>query len=581
MHRLHRLLLELSGRGYGAYKALKGTYQFPGFVLHIDHVQADPFAPPSRLRVRVPPQEAGLPPSSYASRPRRIGLENYLAYTLSRKARRWTERRGSGKSGLFLVHGPGQEMLPLSAVSVEDDGTVEARFFVGLPAAGRRVLATEAWEMLGEVLPRLISESLFFKNLNQKELWAFVETYEDAEALRQELDKLGLVAFVAEGALLPRASGVDPRPAEGAVPFSVPPELSVEVELPNRGRIRGMGIPQGVTLIVGGGFHGKSTLLRALELGVYNHRPGDGRELVVSLYETVKIRAEDGRSVSRVDISAFINNLPFDQSTQEFSTPCASGSTSQAANIMEALELGARVLLIDEDTSATNFMIRDARMQALIAKEKEPITPFLDRVRELYRRFGVSTVLVTGGAGDYLEVADTVIAMDHFQPQEVTPKAREVVKRYPSQRRPEVPFPWVRIPRREIVSLGLKDSKLKVWGREALSLSREKIDLSAVEQLVSSDQVRTLGLILARLWEDFKGPLLLAAVLKARAGEATRLEEAREKALQEGLVKGLEKGREEGERAAYLASAKKMLEEGIPLETVLKITGLAPEDLEG
>ncbi|HIE32802.1 MAG TPA: ATPase [Thermodesulfobacteriaceae bacterium] len=535
MDRLKGLLFRIDGRGYGAYKELKGTYRFPGFTLFIDRVQADPFAPPSRVRVKVPASEAKLPPSSFANTSRRLGLENYLADRLQRLARRFAERRGSGKSGLIVVHGPRQELMPRTAVSVDEEGNVEARFFVGLPAAGRRVLASEAWYMLGKQLPQLVSEALFYRHLDQNELWSFVETYEDADFLRDQLERLKLVAFVAEGAILPRASGVDPRPAKEAVPFEPPPELAVEIELPNRGRVRGLGIPEGITLIVGGGFHGKSTLLRALELGIYNHRPGDGRELVVSRYETVKIRAEDGRSVSGVDISPFINHLPFGRSTTNFETPCASGSTSQAANIMEALEVGARVLLLDEDTSATNFMIRDARMQALIAKEKEPITPFLDRVRELYELFGVSTVLVMGGSGDYLEVADTVIAMDHFRPLEVTSRAREIVKALPSRRRPERPGPFERIPVRRVLSdnLPLKGIKLKVLGLEALSLNREKIDLSAIEQLVCPDQVRTLGLALLKVREKlYAGKLLYEAVLEVeeeikRRGLLGLAEEAR------------------------------------------------------
>ena len=520
MERLKGILFRIDGRGYGAYKEIKGVYRFPGFTLVIDRVQADPFAPPSRIRVRVSASEAGLPASSFARASRRIGLENYLADRLQRLAHRFAQRRGSGKSGLIVVHGPGQELMPRTAVSVDEEGNVEARFFVGLPAAGRRVLAREAWELLGKQVPQLVSEALIYRNLDQKELWAFVETYEDADFLRAQLADLKLVAFVAEGAILPRASGVDPRPAKEAVPFVPPPELAVEVELPNRGRVRGMGIPEGVTLIVGGGFHGKSTLLRALELGVYNHRPGDGRELVVSRYETVKIRAEDGRAVSGVDISPFINHLPFGKPTTSFETPCASGSTSQAANIVEALEVGARVLLLDEDTSATNFMIRDARMQALIAKEKEPITPFLDRVRELYERFGVSTVLVIGGSGDYLEVADTVIAMDHFRPFAVTPRAREIVRTLPSRRRPESFGPFEKIPARRVLSDGLplKGLKLKVLGLEALILNRERIDLSSLDQLVCQDQVRALGLALLKVRERlYEGRSLHEAVGEVEA----------------------------------------------------------------
>ena len=181
--------------------------------------------------------------------------------------------------------------------------------------------------------------------------------------------------------LLPRRSGVDDRPLEGGgvVPFRSPESLRVVLQAPNAGSVPGMGVPVGVTLVVGGGFHGKSTLLRALEAGVYNHRPGDGRERVVSDPDTVKVRAEDGRAVAGVDISAFIDGLPLGQDTHHFTTPNASGSTSQAATIVEALESGAHALLVDEDTSATNFMLRDRRMQSLVPKDAEPITPFQPR----------------------------------------------------------------------------------------------------------------------------------------------------------------------------------------------------------
>jgi predicted ABC-class ATPase len=488
--------------------------------------------------VIIPGREAGLPAWAYNNPARRLGLENFLAKSLKEAARRATRRLGTGKSGLIEARGPGQEILWRSAVQVLADGTVEARFFVGLPAAGRRILAEAALRLLTEALPRVVEEALIYENLDQSRLRAFVETTEDAEFLREKLSSLGLVAFVADGSILPRASGVDPRPAREAVPFESPPELAMEIVLPNRGLVRGMGIPKGVTLIVGGGFHGKSTLLRALEQGVYHHVPGDGRELVVSLYETVKIRAEDGRSVVGVDISPFINNLPFGRNTKifparsikgmtlgltgtgrgacprdawclgrdtkTFTTPCASGSTSQAANIMEALEVGAKVLLLDEDTSATNFMIRDARMQALIAKEKEPITPFLDRVRELYERLGVSTVLVVGGCGDYLEVADTVIAMDHYRPKDVTRKARLVVEEFPTRRRREDPGAFILPGGRRVKAGSLNPRKgakevAKAKGKNYILFGRETIDLSAMEQLVDEDQTRAIAYALLAL----------------------------------------------------------------------------------
>ena len=310
-----------------------------------------------------------------------------------------------------------------------------------------------------------------------------------------------MVAFIAQGAVLPRESGVDPLPlSKGRVVTFEPPEsFKVEVELPNRGKITGMGIPRGVTLIVGGGYHGKSTLLNALELGVYNHIPGDGREFVITDPLAMKIRAEDGRCISKVDISPFINNLPFGKDTVGFSTEDASGSTSQAANTIEALEAGARVLLIDEDTSATNFMIRDHRMQELVSKDKEPITPFLDKIQQLYKERGVSTLLVIGGSGDYFDVADHVICMFEYMPQDVTGKAREIAEKYKAERKAEggegFGHTMPRIPIADSLdpSRGRRPVKISAKGRETILFGRHLIDLQAVEQLVDSSQTQAIG----------------------------------------------------------------------------------------
>ncbi|HOL18587.1 MAG TPA: ABC-ATPase domain-containing protein, partial [Bacillota bacterium] len=283
-----------------------------------------------------------------------------------------------------------------------------------------------------------------------------------------------------------------------AVPFKAPPALAVELACPHRGRVRGMSLPAGVTLIAGGGYHGKSTLLRALERGVYNHIPGDGREGVVTDPLALKIRAEDGRRVEKVDISPFIDDLPFGRSTRSFSTEEASGSTSQAANIIEGLEAGARVLLMDEDTSATNFMIRDRRMQLLVAKDKKPITPFVDRVRQLYRERGVSTILVIGGSGDYFDVADTVIVMESYLPREATAAARQIASRCPTGRRSEAGGAFGEVRHRVPLPGSIdpyKGQRVKISARdeENLLFGSEKIDLRCLEQIVDQSQVRAIG----------------------------------------------------------------------------------------
>ncbi len=496
---LRRTLVRLDNRPYPAYKDIRGRYAFPGFTLLVDHVQGDPFASPSRLRVRVPLGEAGFPPELLEPPSRRTGVCSLLARRFAAEARRRSSRAGSGKSGLVAIDAPGQEVLPTTAVLVRD-GAVEARFTVGLPARGRRILGRAAAEILCDDVPQIVARSLVFRNLDAGEVRRAALVNEDADFLRGRLDEMGLVAFVLDGAVLPRRSGVDPRPMDrGAVPFVSPESLRVEVRLPNAGPVTGMGVPKGITLIVGGGFHGKSTLLEALELGVYNHRPGDGRELVVTDARAVKIRSEDGRSVAGVDIRPFISDLPGGVDTRAFTTQDASGSTSQAANIQEALEAGARVLLMDEDTSATNFMIRDHRMQELISKDKEPITPFVDKVRQLWEQLGVSTVLVMGGSGDYFDVADTVIAMEAYRPVDVTARAREIAERYRAERRPEGGERFGDVtPRAPLAgsmdpSKGRREESVRSRGVKTVLFGTEEIDLSAVEQIVHPGQLRAVG----------------------------------------------------------------------------------------
>lgn len=495
---LNSLLLKLDNASYKAYKELKGTYQFEDFTLIIDRVQGDPFAAPSQVRVIVPQTVAKFPPQLYQTKSRTVAIEDYLARQFARAASRLSSHRGTGKSGLIAIASLGQEVLERTAVFINQQ-QIEIRFVVGLPARGRRILGRQAAAMLCEDLPQLVT-AILYESLDAKAVKQHVATIEDADWLRRQLAQHNLVAFVANGSILPRRSGVDPRPLLDAVSFQSPPSLEIEFTCPNQGVIRGMGIPAGISLIVGGGYHGKSTLLRAIELGVYNHLPGDGREYVVTDLSGVKIRAEDGRAIASVNISPFINHLPQGRSTTQFSTTNASGSTSQAANIIEALEAGAKLLLIDEDTSATNFTIRDRRMQALIAKEKEPITPFIDKVRQLYTDYAVSTILVMGGSGDYFDVADRVIALDNYRPQDVTAKAKAIAQQYTTNRDSEggTSFGKIghRIPLAESIdpSRGNKEVKLTSKGVNTIAFGTEQIDLTAVEQLVDSGQLKAISL---------------------------------------------------------------------------------------
>jgi len=496
---LRQLLLQLDGRSYKAYRDIKGSYKFPHFTLIIDRVQGDPFASPSQMRVQLPHSVADFPPNLYQTRSREIALRDYLTRQFDSVAHKISSRRGTGNSGLIAITNIGQSILERTSVLITEE-FVEVRFVVGLPAHGRSISGRQAAEMLCNDLPQIVNQSLKYRQLNATAIKQHVETVEDADIIRHKLLERGLVAFIPDGAILPRRSGVDQQPLlDQVVAFQSPESLRVEFNCPNRGLITGMGIPAGVTLIVGGGYHGKSTLLKAIELGVYNHIPNDGRELVVTNPSAVKIRAEDGRSIASVDISPFINQLPQGRSTSKFSTTNASGSTSQAANIMEALEAGTQLLLVDEDTAATNFMIRDRRMQQLISKDKEPITPFIDKVRQLYTDYGVSTILVMGGSGDYFDVADTVIAMDNFQPHDVTEKARLIARQHTMERTPEGGenfgniTPRIPLPESIDPSRGSRDVKLKVRDVDEVVFGTEEIDVAAVEQIVEKGQLRAIA----------------------------------------------------------------------------------------
>jgi predicted ABC-class ATPase len=513
---LRSILQRIDGRGYKAYKDLQGMYRFPNFTLYIDHVQGDPFASPSRIRIQISQAVSMFPESLFASNARKIALEDYLTRMFDRAITTAVKgHRGSGKSGRIQIDRCGQEILDRTAVFVSNQ-QIEVRFTIGLPAAGRTVLGREAETMFFQEIPEIIRRSVISKNLQSAAVQKHVEVAEDQEFLRNALKDKQLVAFIANGSVLPRRSGVDDRPlqetaTEHVVAFQSPQSLEIAFDLPNRGKIRGMGIPGGVTLIAGGGFHGKSTILNALERGIYNHIPGDGREYVVTIPETYKIRAEDGRRIEKVNITPFITNLPFGKDTAQFSTDNASGSTSQAANIMEAVEIGSKLLLIDEDTSATNFMIRDERMQELVAKEKEPITPFVDKVRQLYRDYGVSTILVMGGSGDYFDVADTVMMMDAYTPRDVSVRVREIIQKHETKRLKEggTHFGPIigRTPKARSfdASRGKRDVKIDVKGLHTLIYGTTPIDLTGLEQLVDTSQTRAIGDIILYYSERYAG----------------------------------------------------------------------------
>lgn len=502
---LERLLDEIDGKGYGAYKRLKGSYELGKFQLFIEYVQGDPYASPSRFRIRAAQSEAKIPYRFFETKTRRIALEDFITRKFSDCSKRIAKgHRGSGKSGMIAVVDYGQAVLQRTSCEVNQE-SVDVIFVLGLPAKGRTPLSRiQAREMIFGEVPEIAERSMIFENLDEGQVKRHVETVEDSEFIRGKLKDEGLVAFISDGSILPRESGFEDSPMsrDEAVPFESPESLRVSFDTPNHGKIEGMGIPEGITLIVGGGFHGKSTFMNAIAKSVYNHIPGDGREFVVSNPNAAVIRAEDGRFVENVDITPFISNLPSGEDTSKFSTKNASGSTSQASNITEALEAGAELLLIDEDTSATNFMIRDERMQELVAKEDEPITPLIDKIRQLYDDKGVSTILVMGGSGDYFDIADFVIQMKNFNPIDVTQKSKKIAEKYEEKRRSEASKEFGdithRAPDPSSINPRKKSGKVKIKARgmDKIQFGYEDVDLSRIHQIAEVPQVRSIGDIL-------------------------------------------------------------------------------------
>lgn len=494
---LRELLNRIDHKGYPAYKDTRGTWQFDGYVLSIDHVQGDPFAAPSKVSVHVPGKLAGFPSELYDEKQNRIALQDYLIRQFSRQVQAFTfKAKGSGKSGLLSVSHCGQEILERTACEIDKNGTVFVRMEIGFPANGRTINARELCKILFEFLPGCVKKSLYYRALDARAVQKNKELSEDQQFIREELLRLNLTAFVANDSILPRESGISDRPMKNAVSFVSPKSMEVTLHLPHHGNLTGMGIPKGITLVVGGGYHGKSTLLKALELGVYNHIAGDGREFVITDNTAMKIRAEDGRSIKQVDISMFINNLPNQKDTVHFCTEDASGSTSQAANVVEAIEAGTNLLLIDEDTSATNFMIRDELMQRVVNRKSEPITPFIDRVQELFETRGISTILVAGSSGSYFHKADHIIQMDHYLPKDITDFAKEEAAAFPLPEESVTPAAepsYARIVKADIAFRKNDRIKIKTQGMDSILINRDTIDLRYVEQLTDTEQLGTLG----------------------------------------------------------------------------------------
>ena len=441
-----RILERIDGRGYSGYRALRGRCDRVEDVgICVRRVQGDPFAPPSVVEARFPLR--GIPRRLVRYE---VAVADFLLRVLSEELARRRKRLGEGHSGFLGVPRPSPIMIRRSALIVRE-GRGIARVWVGLPSRRRRVLGEEAGWLLLEALPRAIEETVRITRDRLGALEEHVRVWRLQEEVRSRLGSLGLVSFIGDGSVLPRRCGGCWEPLQGAVPFESPPSLRVEVETDCCGPVTGMGVKRGVTIIAGSAFHGKTTLLEAIAAGVWNHVPGDGRERVVTIRDAMYVRAEDGRYISCVDIEPFVHDLPGGRSTKCFSTSDASGATSVAASIQEAVEAGARLLLFDEDTSATNMLYLDERVKPLT--RRHTVTPLSELAKDMKEK-GLSIVIVSTGSLPLIAVADTVIVMEDYRPRDASRDAEKLARsistnthsgyRYPEERVVEQAEPLVK-----------------------------------------------------------------------------------------------------------------------------------------
>ena len=502
MKALYQKIRTLNGKNYGLYKSLADKpWDFGDFALEFLHVQGDPYAPASRVVIKANLSMLGYAGEWGGEFERRLALSDFLY----RKLSRLVKEKYPEKDAAIVFDTAGPEMLVRNSLWI-DNGELRACLQVRLPGEGRKIQAEVAAEILTMVLPDLVSAGLYYNKSDESALQDYYRVLAERKAILAELETRGLCAFVPDGAVLPRASGLSEMPLEGAVPFTAPEQMAVTLNVCGR-EIRGMGIPKGITVITGGAFHGKSTLLQALTRAVYPHIPGDGREGIVIDESALRVGVEDGRSVRGTDLSQFVRDLPGGVSTKNFNTLSASGSTSEAANLLEAMEAGSRAFLIDEDSSAVNFLIRDVRVRKLLGDDREPLIPLTDRIREISAQ-GYSFILVAGACGDYLDLADNIVIMANYK-AECAKNVSGVIASEAKQSTPAAssarPFVGYMQPLQKSVrptSAVERQVKVKLSGDTLLQIGFLVSDTSRLNTLVDKQQRLGAGFVLLNLLQN-------------------------------------------------------------------------------
>ncbi len=351
---LIRKVKKIDGAGYGASVNILGSYSYDNqVVLIIDRVPRDPGDPlPGKIKILIPYKELRYD--------KKIVMKNNLSIRASKHFFNSITHRTIRYEGhpWLWIDPPGQAFLERNSINFFED-YVEIRLDFYVPYKGRRKISGgRLRRLIIETIPRIINE-LRGSSKKKKNLGRMIETIEDQEYLRKKLSEEGILAFIADGSILPRRGDSD-LPLRDAVPFKAPKKYSVIFNLPHHGQISGLYIERGkVISFAGANFHGKTTILTALSVAHYNYIPGDGREFVISIDELPLIAAENRRVIRGIDLSILMKKLPGKNiDTALFNTNEASGSTSQAASLLEALEFRVKGILIDEDSSAVNLLLR-------------------------------------------------------------------------------------------------------------------------------------------------------------------------------------------------------------------------------
>jgi len=491
----YNILKEVDGREPVDLTRLLGDYDFNRYVVKITQAPQGTDEIQLPVVVRVTHSVAGFPEKLLSSPIRRTALEDFLTRKLSAaiESQATFDASGTARRRIILPR-PGQKILPRSTIQITDEFT-DIRLAMLIPTQRGRIDGIALQSVFFDDLPMIVQEALLYCNMDSTEVESFVGLMEDADDIRQSLAQRGLVGFVGSGAMIDRAPGTDVPSYESERTLVIDPALQISFDTPHHGSISGVGITSGVTLILGDMFSGRIELMQALASGIYNHIPGDGREYIVTMPDTVYIASEPGRSVHRVDLGCFL-------AEQDYSSISAGPYHSQAASLIEALEVGARVIIMDESDSCPGFFGGDDRVQSLLG-EREGIASLASRARQLAQELGVSTIIGGHAAvASFIPIADTILSIKDGVITNITKEAKASLSSIPEPSVPPYDFTqlietarWV-IPSSIDASVGRMDGVIHVEDTGTVTFGRYTIRLGITHQVADIQQTLTLGLII-------------------------------------------------------------------------------------